>query len=292
VLGLLVLGPRHSDEPFSGEDKRLLASIAGQAGTALENILLAEEIAERIEAERRVSREMGIAREVQSRLLPQATPRLTTLEVAARCLQAREVGGDYYDFLEIGPRRIGLVLADVSGKGIQAALLMANLQAHLHSQSGAAPDDLAHALRQVNHMLWRSTDPGYFATVFLGVYDDDARTLTYANCGHNPPLWLRRDGRVTMLESTATVIGAFEEWACALARIQLGSGDLLVVYSDGITEAVRGQEQFGEERLLALLRDHAAAAPADIVSALLDRVQEFSAGTQSDDLTVLVARVR
>jgi serine phosphatase RsbU (regulator of sigma subunit) len=291
-MGLLVLGLRLSEEPYSGEDKRLLASIAVQAGTALENIRLAEEIAERMEAERRVSREMGIAREVQRRLLPQTPPRLQSLEVAAQCLQARAVGGDYYDFLDLGAGRVGFVLADVSGKGIQAALLMANLQAHLRSQSGTTPDDPVRMLRQVNHMLLGSTDAGHFATLFLGVYDDAARSLAYVNCGHNPPVWLRRDGSVTMLAATATVVGAFDPWACAAVHIQLSAGDLLVVYSDGVTEAAHGEEQFGEERLLAALRDHAAEPPERIVSALLERVQEFSAGTQSDDLTLLVARVR
>ena len=129
LVGLLALGPRLSEEPYSGEDTRLLASVASQAGVALENFHLAEDIAEKLEAERRTAREMEIARDVQTRLLPQTTPDLKTIECAGRCLQARSVGGDYYDFLDSGPGQVGLVLADVSGKGVHAALLMANLQA-------------------------------------------------------------------------------------------------------------------------------------------------------------------
>ncbi len=157
LAGLLVLGPRLSEEPYSGEDKRLLASVASQAGTALENIRLAEEIAERLEIERRVAHEMEIAKEVQARLLPQVPPRLKTLDCAARCLQARSVGGDYYDFIWLGPDHLGFVVADVSGKGVHAALLMASLQAHLRSQSSTTPLDPVGLLQQVNRRLLEST---------------------------------------------------------------------------------------------------------------------------------------
>ena len=130
-----MLGPRLSEEPYSGEDKRLLDFVANQAGAALENIAMAESMAERLEADRRAAQEMDIARQVQSKLLPQKAPVLQTLDYAGTCIQARAVGGDYYDFLDLGEGRVGFVLADVAGKGISAALLMANLQAHLRSQS-------------------------------------------------------------------------------------------------------------------------------------------------------------
>jgi serine phosphatase RsbU (regulator of sigma subunit) len=245
-----------------------------------------------MDAERRADREIAIAREVQGRLFPQSVPRLRTLDLAARCIQARSVGGDYYDFLDLGPQQTGLVLADVSGKGVHAALRMANLQAHLRSQAGSAPQDPLRALRQVNRMLWASTQAGDFATLFLGVYADASRRLTYVNCGHNPPLCLRGDGTVEWLGATATVLGAFEEWECALGRTQLAPGDLLVAYSDGVTEAVRGGEPFGEERLVEVVRDHQHAPPEGIVSAILERVQSFGAGDQHDDLTLLVSRAR
>lgn len=291
-IGLLVLGPRLSEEPYSGEDKRLLMSVASQSSIALENIHMAEEIAGRMEAEKRAAREIGIARDVQGRLLPQSVPQLRSLELAAHCIQARSVGGDYYDFLELGPQQVGLVLADVSGKGIQAALLMANLQAHLRSQSGISPQDPLRALRQVNEMLRRSTASGHFATLFLGVYSDTSRKLSFVNCGHNAPICLRTDGRVEMLEATATVLGAFEEWGCTLGRTQLAPGDLLVAYSDGITEASRGSELYGEERLLQVVRDSARLPAEEIAAAILASVGAFGDGEQSDDLTLMVARAR
>ena len=237
-------------------------------------------------------REIEIAREVQRRLFPQRVPELQHLALAARCIQARSVGGDYYDFLDLGPDRVGLVLGDVSGKGIPAALRMANLQAYLRVLADSAPQDPLRVVRQVNRSLWQNTPPGDFATLFFGIFTQPARRLTYINCGHNPPLCVRRDGSIERLAATATVLGAFEDWECALGRTQLAAGDLLVAYSDGVTEARRGDEEFGEDRLIEVLRGCADAAPDTIVAAVLDRVQEFGAGDQSDDLTLLVARVR
>jgi len=299
IVGALALGPRLSDEPYSGEDKRLLASIASQAGIAIENFRLAEDIAEKLEAERRTAREMEIAKDVQTRLLPQAAPDLKTLECAGRCLQARLVGGDYYDFLEVGRDQVGLVLADVSGKGVHAALLMANLQAHLRSLSRAArsvagpitPLNLAPILQEVNRMMWKSTAAQHYATLFFGLYDDRARSLTYVNCGHNPPILLRADGSVEHLESTATVIGLFEEWECEACRIDLAPGDLLAIFSDGVTEAMRGEEEFGEARFLDELRAASGLPAEQVVTAVFASVQQFGAGDQSDDLTLVVARV-
>jgi sigma-B regulation protein RsbU (phosphoserine phosphatase) len=297
LVGLLALGPRLSGEPYSGEDKRLLASVAGQAGMAIENFHLAEDIAEKLEAERHTAREMEIAKEVQSRLLPQAAPILKTLECAGRCLQAWRVGGDYYDFLELGRNQVGLVLADVSGKGVHAALLMANLQAHLRSLSGVtrsgpiAPLDLVQTLQEVNRILWKSTAAQHYATLFFGLYDDHARSLTYVNCGHNPPMLLRADGSVERLKSTATVIGLFEKWECEARAIDLAPGDLLAIFSDGVTEAMRGEEEFGESRFLDKLRETSRLSAEQVVTAVFTSVQQFSAGTQSDDLTLVVARV-
>jgi len=290
--GLLVLGARLSEEPYSGDDKRLLASVAAQAGTAHENIQLAEEIAERMEAERRVAREMEIAKDVQSRLLPQAPPVLKNLDSAGQCIQARSVGGDYFDFLDLGPGRVGFVLADVSGKGVHAALLMANLQAHLRSQSGIAPDDPARLLEQVNRMMWKSTAPQHYATLFFASYDDGTRRLSYVNCGHNPPILLRQDGAVERLPPTATVIGLFEKWQSTVPQVELASGDLLAIFSDGVTEATRGDEEFGEARLLHELKAASRLPVDEIITAIFTRVQQFNTGPQYDDLTLLVARAR
>lgn len=293
LSGLLVLGARLSEEPYSGEDRRLLASAASQAGVALENIGLAEKMAERLEAERRAAQEMDIARQVQSKLLPQKFPPLATLEYAGDCLQARAVGGDYYDFLDLGPGRVGFVLADIAGKGISAALLMANLQANLRSQYALALDNLPQLLQSVNRLFYDSTEPENYATLFFATYDDATRRLRYVNCGHNPPILLRPNAAVERLTGTATVLGLFECWECSAAEVQLDPADLLVIYTDGITEATDGSgDEFGDMRLLETLRTNQDLAPASLLSVLVQAVQQFSAGEQSDDLTLLVARAR
>jgi phosphoserine phosphatase RsbU/P len=298
LVGLLALGPRLSEEPYSGEDMRLLASVASQAGVALENFHLAEDIAERLETERRTAREMEIARDVQARLLPQIAPELRTLECAGRCLQAKSVGGDYFDFLELGPGQMGLVLADVSGKGVHAALLMANLQAHLRSLTRLTRYtaermtalDLTSNLDEVNRILFKSTAAQHYATLFFGLYDDDSCRLTYVNCGHTSAILLRAGGEVERLASSATVIGLFENWECVARETDLAPGDLLAIFSDGVTEAMRGEEEFGESRFLKDLRKTAKLPLEEVVTTVFNSVQQFSGGDQWDDVTLVVSR--
>jgi len=295
LFGLLILGPRLSEEPYSSEDKHLLDFVASQAGITLENIDLAEKIAERMEAERRASRDMEIAKQVQARLFPQKLPPLDTLEYAGRCIQARDVGGDYYDFLSLSPGRMGIVIADIVGKGIPGALLMANLQADVRSQCAMAPQDLLQFLKSVNQSFYESTDLGTYATLFFGDYQDSTHRLRFANCGHNPPFLVRSDGTVNRLAATATVLGLFEEWESSICDVQISAGDLLVIYTDGITEAenVTG-EQFGEDRLLEAIRAHLALPVPLILDAILSAALDFSGGEgkMRDDLTLLVARGR
>ncbi len=243
LQGGMVLGPRLSEEPYSTSDKRLLASVASQAGIAMRSITLAEKMAERMEAERRADQEMEIARQVQSRLLPQQAPSLPTLECAGKCVQTRAVGGDYYDFLDLGSGRLGLVLADISGKGMSGALLMANLQANLRSQYALALEDIPRLLRSVNRLFFNNTESNNYATAFFAMYDEEARRLQYVNCGHNPPLLLRAAGEVEWLGATATVLGLFEDWDCTVVETKLLPGDVLVIYTDGISEAGPDQDR-------------------------------------------------
>jgi serine phosphatase RsbU (regulator of sigma subunit) len=292
LVGLIALGERLSEESYSREDRRLLSSVAAHAGIALENVRLAARMAERLEAERRASYEMQIAEQVQRRLFPQVMPALRTLEYAGGCRQARAVGGDYYDFLEREPGRVGLVLADVSGKGISAALLMATLQASLRSQHAAVSDPAA-LLAAVNRVFHPSAAPNRFATVFFGDYDDATRRLRYVNCGHNAPAVLRAGGAVDRLPATATVLGLFEELECAVSEVALGPGDLLLVFSDGASEAFSDAgEEYGEERLIQTALAHRAAPVPELLQAVMAEVARFSGKNQEDDLTLLVGRVR
>ncbi len=294
LQGGIVLGSRLSEEPYSTSDRRLLASVASQAGIAMRSITLAEKMAERMEAERRSEQEMQIARQVQSRLLPQQAPSLRTLDCAGKCIQTRAVGGDYYDFLDFGSGRLGLVLADISGKGMSAALLMANLQANLRGQYALALEDVPQLLRSVNRLFYKNTETSHYATMFFAVYDDETRRLRYVNCGHNPPMLLRANGEIERLNATATVLGLFEEWDCDAVDCQLGPGDVLVIYTDGVSEAGESDdddsEEFGEERLMAAIRNHRQRPAGELLEEILSEVQQFSHGHQADDMTLIVAR--
>jgi sigma-B regulation protein RsbU (phosphoserine phosphatase) len=291
--GMLVLGPRLSDEPYGREDRELVASVANQAGTVLENLRLASAVAERLEAERVAGRELEIAREVQSKLLPQHAPVLESLDYSGVCVQARLVGGDYYDFLYLGPGRLGFVLADISGKGISAALLMASLQASLRSHYAQAPDDLPRVLRAVNRTFFDSTATSRYATLFFAIYDETSSRLRYANCGHPPPVLMAPDGAIDRLQPTGTVIGLFDEWDCTIQEIDLKPGYTLVMFTDGVAEAFDANfEEFGEERIVDLIRAHANCPAMTMVEGLVDAVQRHSGPAQSDDLTVVVARGR
>jgi len=295
LLGLLVLGPRLSEEPYSTEDKSLLDFVASQAGITLENIDLAEKMAERMEAERRAARDMEIAKQVQARLFPQKSPALQTLEYAGRCIQAREVGGDYYDFLSLGPGRMGIVLADIVGKGIPGALLMANLQADVRSQSLIAAQNLVRFLKSVNQSFYDSTSEGTFATLFFGDYQDSTRHLRFANCGHNPPFLVRVGGAVERFGATATVLGLFEDWSSSICEVEIGSGDVLVLYTDGITEAENTVgDQFGDKRLLDTISANLHLPPAALLDSIVAATLAFSGGERKmkDDFTLVVARGR
>lgn len=290
-VGLVALGTNGAGALDPALRPRLV-SAAAHAGVAFEVIRLAERLAERMDFSRRIERELQIAREVQAELFPKAPPALENAELAAHCAQARTVGGDWYDFLELGARQVGLVLADVSGKGVHAALRMANLQAHLRSQAGSTPQDPLRVLRQVNRQLHESSRPGQFATLFFGVWTDTSRRLSYINCGHNPPLVLRDGGQAEWLDATATVLGVFDEWDCQLGRTALAPGDVLLAYSDGVTEAEGADGLFGTERLVEAVRARRADGPGAIVREVLARVQAFEAGPPTDDLTLLAMRVR
>jgi serine phosphatase RsbU (regulator of sigma subunit)/catechol 2,3-dioxygenase-like lactoylglutathione lyase family enzyme len=247
--------------------------------------------AERQEAERRAAQELEIAQQVQSRLFPQTLPRLRTLEYAGICHQARQVGGDYYDFLDLGEGRVGLVVGDISGKGIAAALLMANLQANLRSQCALALDQPQRFLCAVNQLFCQNTSGGSFATLFFAEYDDAARRLRYINCGHLSALLLRADDCLERLASTATILGAFKEWECDVEESQLFPGDTLALYTDGITEAFSPRrEEFGEERLVEALRRHRSLAPCDLLTAVVDEVRRHSPHEKHDDITLIIAK--
>jgi len=250
-------------------------------------------MAGKLESERRAIQELEIAKQVQARLFPQTLPPLTTLDYAGVCIQAREVGGDYYDFLDFGEQRLGMVIGDIAGKGIAAALLMANLQANLRSQCAIALDQPQRLLRSVNQLFYENTTDSAYATLFFAEYDDGARRLRYANCGHLSALLLRSDDTVERLDSTSTVLGLFKEWDCSIEERRLLAGDTLALYTDGITESFNdAEEEYGEQRLIQALRRHRELSSQASLGSIVDDVRQFSPREQHDDITLIVAKCR
>jgi sigma-B regulation protein RsbU (phosphoserine phosphatase) len=248
-------------------------------------------IRKQAESERRRKSELEIAANVQQKLFPRNPRPLETLDYAGQCVAAREVGGDYYDFLDVGDQNAGFVLADVSGKGVPAALIMANLQACFRSQAPGALLRPSEVLQAVNKHFLNSTAAERFATLFFGVYNDRTRKLRYVNCGHCPPLLLRASGEIERLQPTATMLGAFPNWTCAEAATEIRFGDYLVLYSDGVTEAgIEAGEEFGDERLLETLLGNQWKPAATLVESVVDAVTRFSNGSRSDDVTVVALR--
>ena len=304
LVGVISLGARLGDLPFSGEDTQMLSAVAVQVAFALENARLLERRAEEV----RLRRELEMATEVQQRIFPERAPETDSLDLAGSCTPARGVGGDYYDFLLLEGGRVGLAVADVAGKGMSAALLMSIVQASLRSQAQAAGGDLCGLVASMNLLLHRSSGSSSYATFFYAQFDAATRRLTYVNAGHNPPLLVRagrasdsRDGAgggagagVELLQTGGPVIGLFEHFTFEQATVQLKEGDVLVAFTDGVSEALNPEgEEFGEPRLFALATAHAGLSAGEIHARVSDEVRAFCRDApQHDDLTLVIAKVK
>ena len=296
VLGVLSLGPKRSEEPYSSSDLRMLGSVATQAGLALENSRLTAEITAQIAEREKRRRELEIAREVQQRLFPQAYPAVPGLDYAGDCRPALEVGGDYYHFMTLSPTELGIAIGDVSGKGIPAALLMATLRAFLRGQTIGGDRDLARMMVNLNALVYESSATNRYATFFFGRYDSATRVLDYVNAGHNPPMVFRACGRegpeVVRLGAGGPVIGLLPMCGYEQGTVTLKEGDLLVAFTDGISEAMSAaEEEFGEERLVATVGEGLSLQPTALIRHIMAATDAFAGGTpQYDDMTLVVAR--
>ena len=241
----------------------------------------------------RLEGELNLARQIQARLLPGETPVVPRTELAGLSVPARQVGGDYYDILTLPDGRLGLIIADVSGKGVPAALLMSSFRAALLSQRVEAHGP-GETMSRLNRFLHRSVEPGRFVTAFLGVLDPETGELVYTNAGHDPPCWIRPDGLLSQLREGGLVLGLFGDSIYEQASVTLAAGDLLALFTDGVTEAQNEYEEFwGEERLAELLRTHAQKSCRRLMQDILEEVRSFAGEQgQSDDITLLFARWR
>lgn len=272
---------------FTDADTRLLAIIASESAQVIENARLYEE--ER--ALLRMQDEMKTARRIQADLLPKSPPAVIGYDIAGTSIPATLVGGDYFDFIRIDENRLGLCLADVSGKGIPAALLMANVQATLRSQaiSCSGPRE---CLARSNDLLLASTDLERYATLFYGVLDTRGHTIEYCNAGHNPPFVFRKGCRPERLEVGGTVLGCFRASDYSGARVAIGPGDVLVMFSDGVTEAQNDRgEEFGDSGVAAVITS-SIEDPAESLMLKLVEMARAHAGQAApgDDVTVVVVK--
>lgn len=296
LLGIMSLGPKQSEEPYSKTDIRLLDSVAAQTGLALENGRLTAAVAAEVEARAKQTRDIEIARDVQMRLLPQEFPPIPGLDYAGACRAALGVGGDYYDFIPLSKTQLGIAIGDVSGKGIPAALLMATLRAYLRgAQTIHHQADLTAVMRNLNMLVYESSAANRYATFFYGELDVTSRTFTYVNAGHNPPMLFRQraNGRdVERLDTGGPVIGLIEGCVYQQGSVTLAAGDVLVAYTDGISEAMNAaMDEWGEERLMETVGPNRSVAARTLIDQLMTSADAFVAGApQHDDMTLLVVR--
>ena len=276
-IGFMSLGRKLSDQEFEPDEIEFLAGVADQTSSAIYNLGL-----------RKQSQEYEEAREIQEKLLPKRIPQAPGLEISGSWRPARVVGGDYFDVFRLSDNRLGLCMGDVSGKGMPAALLMSNLQAVVKA---LATDDISpnELMGKVNRVMWRNTTEDKFITLFYACYDSKARTLQFTNAGHNAPILTREDGTQARLEEGGLIVGALQESDYEQGQIALRPGDRVVMFTDGVTEAVNGEgEEFGDHRLVeACLRGRQLCAEA-LHHSLFDIVSEFCSGEFDDDATVLV----
>jgi sigma-B regulation protein RsbU (phosphoserine phosphatase) len=242
--------------------------------------------------EEHLAAELAMAATVQQELFPRALPAIESLDYAGICRPARGVSGDYYDFLALGDGRLGLLLADVSGKGMSAALLGSSLHAVVRASASAAGERCGEVIAKANRRLFETTTADRFATVFYGVYDAPSRTLAYANAGHTPPM-LVRAGECIRLDSLTPPVGMLPELPPLQAAVDLAPGDWLLIFSDGISEATNENgEEFGDNGLFNALDPLRCATAAQVCERIVTQVRDYASGQrQADDLTLIAVRV-
>jgi sigma-B regulation protein RsbU (phosphoserine phosphatase) len=297
VLGVLLFGAPTNRAEYSAVEKRVLGRASDQFALIIENARLTDRVVE----QEKLRRDVALAVEVQKRLLPERPPEGKVVTLAAMSVPARSVGGDYYDFIEVGENRIGLALADVAGKGVAAALIMAAVQASLRVIASDDGIPLPELVAKMNRFLHRSTSSASYATFFYAQLDERTRQLRYVNAGHNPPYLVRAvpldaDSplpSIQELKTGGTVIGLLPDMTYEEATIDLRAGDVFVAFTDGVTEALNANdEEFGEERLKNLICRVAELPVPEISARISEELRGWiSNAAQYDDLTFLVMKV-
>lgn len=287
MIGLLTAFNQKSPEGFTSESQRLLSIIATQSAQVIQNARLLDKEKELV----RVREEMRMAYEIQVNLLPKSAPEIPGYDIAGKSIPAKFVGGDYFDFIPAGENRLAFCLGDVTGKGMPAALLMSNIQAAIHSQVISAPQP-RDCMRNTNTIIYQNTGMGKFVTMFYGVLDFTTHRIVYCNAGHDYPFFLESPESLSRLETGGLVLGFVPVHQYEEAEISVAPSCCLVLYSDGVPEAMNQQgEEFGEERLLEVIRENLNLSAHSLVEAIIEVVRGHAGDTpQSDDITLLVIR--
>jgi len=286
VIGVFDL---ESDElnAYSDDDLDVLNLLASQVAIIIEKVMLHEQMIEK----KRLEGQLEVARQVQLELLPPSDPELEGFDISAYNFPTEEVSGDYYDWVRIYDDQIGLVIADVAGKGIPAALLMVFLRASLRAATHVGYATHI-SMTKVNYLLWESIERNQFITAFYGILDASTRTLSYSNAGHNPPLLVSADGQPSFIERGEQPLGMFRETRYHEYYHSFKPGEILVLYTDGVTEALSpAGEEFGRDRLVVAARDGARLSARELVATMQRSVMEWTDGAGSnDDATFFVIR--
>lgn len=286
IIGVMQILNKFSG-PFNQDDEFYLENLSLQASIAVENAKLHKEALER----RRLEAELKLAFQIQMNLLPDVDPQLKGYSISGLNVPCLEVGGDYYDFISLAGK-LGIAIGDVCGKGIPASLIMANLQAALRvlAPTSNSPGDI---VDKINKLLQSASTPNKFITFFYSLLDLEQKTLVYTNAGHNPPIVLREGNQVELLSTESLILGAFHDAVYPEKEIGLESGDMVIFYTDGITETANNHnEQFGEERLIELVRTHRLKPVTEIKDIIMKSLATFSK-TRSyfDDVTLILMKV-
>jgi serine phosphatase RsbU (regulator of sigma subunit) len=288
-MGILSVGKKKNNEDFTGDDLEIFQEAAHHTALALQNAKLQIEYLEK----KRMEKELEVARDIQTRLMPREIPHVKGLEIHGEYRPCFEVGGDYFDVIPISETRTALVIADVSGKGVGAALLMSNLQASLRmSMSFSRP--LLEIVNKINKMIFENSLSSQFITFFIGVWDAGAQTLEYVNAGHNPPMILTAGNKIKKLSPTGIGLGIKANKVYKSKRVKLLFGDVLVIYTDGIEEFFNYRmEAFGIDRLTRSIRERRETHPGEMIQHLFKNLTDFAAGQNAfhcDDLTIIIAK--
>ena len=287
IIGVIYADRASLANPFTEDDLKLLTLLANVAAVKIENARLVEQALEKC----RMEKELAVAAQIQRNLLPREYPKLERFEICGGNKGCFQIGGDYYDFITSGSDRLGIAIADVSGCGVGPALLMASLRASLHAESGSL-GDLPLLASRLNAFVHKSSESNTFITFFLGNLNTETGEMVFVNAGHNPPFVLKKNGDSLRLESTGFCLGMFPDAVYEFRTVRLDPGDLLCLFTDGITEGRENDlEEYGEERLVSLLRSNAGLPVEELMNAVFADVRRFTAcEAPDDDMTLVLVR--